>query len=192
MSQDVLIGAIILAAGKGERIGCPKWQLKWHGKTFLEMILLQLAPLNLTSVYCVLEQGTQIPQLASLQFVMNHQTKDGMLSSIDCAVRLSSEAIQGYFIVPVDHPFVPSETYQVLKNAFLEYPNYVIRPSYNMHRGHPVLAPGYLMRQIVSADYAAGLKQYLNKHRAIYIDVPVQDENVLKNINRWEDLLALK
>ncbi|MGZ5553896.1 MAG: NTP transferase domain-containing protein, partial [Chthoniobacterales bacterium] len=42
MKSSQQIGAIVLAAGQGRRMGGPKWQLKIAGRSFLDHVLQTL------------------------------------------------------------------------------------------------------------------------------------------------------
>src|SRR6185436_9871447 len=83
------IGAIVLAAGKGERMGRPKVLVEWEGKSFLEHVLGSLKDTEASPVVVVLDPGSpdfavakKIATGAGAQVVENAKPERGMLSSV--------------------------------------------------------------------------------------------------------------
>ena len=60
------IAALILAAGKGSRIGKPKWQLTFNGQTFLEIIYTCLEKAGISQKICMV-RAAQFPLTKNLR-----------------------------------------------------------------------------------------------------------------------------
>lgn len=181
------LAAIILAAGKGSRIGKPKWQLLYNGKTFLDIILSKLQDIAITDIVVVAnpESIPDIPSHANL--VVNSRPEYGMISSIYCGIKSLPDAA-GYMIFPVDHPLINAETLKLLHVNFLLEPQSVIIPNYHQHSGHPIIIPQHIAAKIPFEDYPGGLRRLLLTINQQITKVQVTDPNILKNINTVADL----
>lgn len=178
--------AIILAAGKGERIGQPKWQLTYQGKTFLDIIVAKLHAAALFDCACVV-RSESIPENSLCQNIINPDPDNGMISSIFYGVQNAALAA-GYLIFPVDHPHIQATTLLALREAFATHPEMVIQPCFQGEVGHPIIIPQSIATLIPQLDYAGGLKQLLIDNQVVTKYVPVDDHGVLTNINLPSDL----
>lgn len=162
--------AIIAAAGKGERFGGPKAEAVLENSTFLDRVRTTLGAAGVSEVYVA--QGIDTPD---------------MLATLRHAVReLASPLITGYLIIPVDHPFVRPETVTSLCAAWSSNPDAVYRPSYQGRSGHPVIIPAWLD---LNADAGGqGLAGIIRAQACSVIDVPVDDPEILRNVNYPKDL----
>lgn len=180
------ITAIVLAAGKGKRVGLPKWQLMYKNKTFLDIIISKLIKSGISNIIVVARKES-LPSDSRAKVVINQHSENGMISSVFCGIK-SSGYSAGYLIFPVDHPFILVSTIKSLVKKFPEHKNSVICPQYNNLSGHPIIIPNSLSTKLCAKNYEGGLKQLIidNKIKIIYL--PTNDENILKNVNTKEDL----
>jgi molybdenum cofactor cytidylyltransferase len=193
--------AIILAAGKGTRIGAPKWQLLYQGKTFLDNIIAKLLANNIIDIACVVNSAS-IPEAkysANVRIVINTQSELGMFSSIICGVKAFPDS-DGYLIFPVDHPGVTSATIAQLHEAFTLHHDKVILPIYQGKAGHPIIMGSSLDNgQRVGCPLSrldplasGNLKQFLLEQHAEFYRLPVDDAGILLNINTPKDLQDIR
>lgn len=180
------IAALILAAGAGGRIGMPKWQLESAGKTFLDIICDKLSSIQLTDIICVKREEFEIKR-TSLKYVINPTPKHGMISSVYYGVKAYPD-YEAYLIWPVDHPFIEVSTIAELKNMFESIQKKVIRPIFNGITGHPIIIPNSLISYIQTPNYSGGLRQLIKDSKIEIFDLPVNDSNILRNINFMADL----
>jgi molybdenum cofactor cytidylyltransferase len=182
------VAAIILAAGKGSRMGQPKLLLQWDGKPFRQRILDAIQPLELFRVITVVS-----PDLISHlkgetgSIAVNPTPELGMLSSLRMGIAAAPDA-DGYLLIPVDHPFVRTETYRTLLDAYHENPLCIVKPVYQGRGGHPVIVPHDVARQIPERDVEGGLNAILRMSGAQEMRVLVEDAGILRNINVPDDL----
>lgn len=187
------ISAIILAAGKGSRIGRPKWQLMHGGETFLEIIAAKVAlALPNAEIICVVSESSVPPSddVSRIKIVINPNPDHGMFSSIYWGIKAAAKSA-GYLLMPVDHPFVLTDTLRTLAENFFSNPDCVICPTYNEHRGHPIIIPGFLAEKIKEDDLPFStitLRNFLHGHQAKFCYVNVNDKAVLCNVNTASDL----
>ncbi len=164
------ITAIIPASGKGERYGLPKAEARLREKPFAEHIAETLAEAGVNHVVVAL----------------GYDTAD-MLGTLRQAVaEAGSRKPAGYLVWPVDHPFLRLETIVVLCQAFVSNPDAVIRPVYEGSPGHPVLIPAWI--DLNADDRGCGLAGIIRSQACTFIDLPVDDDAVLRNVNLPSDL----
>lgn len=181
------ISAIILAAGLGSRVGQPKWQLVYEGQSFFSIIVNKLLQLQLHEIVCVARKAS-VPSESAVMIATNHHPEYGMISSIYYGVEALQEA-DGYFIFPVDHPFVALETLQLLEKRYRQEKEVVLCPRYNDQRGHPIIVPKRVARMIPLQPVERGLKSVIRESPVDIVDVRVSDCGILKNINTLQELL---
>lgn len=179
--------ALILAAGKGSRVGMPKWQLVLQGKTFLEIIVANLKQADINQIIVVANAESVPPDSSDYSIVINPAPEKGMISSIYCGIQHSKNA-SGYLIFPVDHPCVSVQTILALRKEFLHFSENIIIPEYQNIPGHPVIIPQHIAAKIPATDYAGGLAKFLHASAAKVSKLAVADVNILKNINYLSDI----
>src|SRR5215471_17602387 len=112
-----MISAIVLAAGKSERMGRPKALLPLRGRTFLENILdaIQRSPVQQT-VVVVGRHREQIEPLVTepTKIVFNPDYELGMVTSLQAGIRALPVETAGALLFLVDHPLVDSNTIGLL------------------------------------------------------------------------------
>jgi CTP:molybdopterin cytidylyltransferase MocA len=136
------VWAIILAAGRGERMGGPKALLVAGGESFLARCARLLHPPAVESVVAVVgHEAERVAGEAGLpgevRVVTNGRYAEGMLTSIvaglDAAEAGGADAV---LVHPVDHPLVEPETVARVLDALLGGAVIAV-PSYEGRRGHP-------------------------------------------------------
>jgi molybdenum cofactor cytidylyltransferase len=186
------VGAVILAAGSGARIGTPKLRLESAGRSYLEVILDLLERAKIRPVACVVarDEAEWARQYAArMALLINSRPELGMFSSVQLGVA-ALRAYQGLFIVPVDHPFVAVSTCRRLKEVFAQNPGALIKPAFEGRPGHPVVIPQAAYGEVLAAGADASLREVLRQSGLRHIAVDVDDAGILRNINERDDIGA--
>ncbi|MCK5683767.1 nucleotidyltransferase family protein [bacterium] len=197
------VKGLILSGGMSSRMaGKPKALCKFDDQfNFLDRIIHIMKCAGLHDITVVtgchdseirkhgLESGGE-----KVSYLLNSGWKSGMLSSIQSYIRsIESLDVDGFIMVPVDHPFVEKSTYsQILVNCNKK--NIVI-PKYNDSKGHPVFWGKSFFDQLLSADPNIGAREVsrANKDKIIFINT--QDSGILKDIDtvkEYEDWVGKK
>lgn len=165
------VTAIILASGKGSRIGLPKAEISIMGISFIEQIRKILTAAGVENI-----------------FVAKYKNTPDMLATLRLAVNelKSKQQNSGYLVFPVDFPFVHSETVQSIMDAHILNPLAIIRPVFNRQKGHPIIIPSEL--NLEAEDKNRGLQYIIQTCGLPVVDIPVKDSGILKNVNTKEDL----
>ncbi|MBU0509788.1 nucleotidyltransferase family protein [bacterium] len=189
-SADVKVGAVVLAAGSGKRMGSPKALLPLGESSFLGSILRTLREVGGEEIVIVVSPAlrTEIAALAPFaRLIVNPNPESDMLSSVRLGVQ-SIANVSGVMIVPVDHPFVQPSTYARLMERFARNPDSVIVPTYDCRNGHPVIVPYAWACRLPEISYEGGLRAIIQHSDMQVIQVSVDDKGVLRNINAQTDL----
>jgi molybdenum cofactor cytidylyltransferase len=136
------IQAIVLAAGRGARVGGPKALLTIGGETFLAHVVRALHRPGIDGVTAVLgHEAERVREAAALPadvaVVANGRYDEGMLTSIlaglDAAEGAGADAV---LLHPVDHPLVEAATIDAVVGALVQGAIIAV-PSHGGRRGHP-------------------------------------------------------
>lgn len=183
------IAALILAAGKGSRIGTPKFLLEYGGKTFIKHIYDNLNQCNVRKILTVIRKEFEewFAKNFKGEYIINEFPEQGMLSSVVLGIN-ELKNYDGILIYPVDHPFIRKETVVELINSFILHPGSFIKPIYENLSGHPVIIPSSLNDEITSGK-SGDLNSVIKNSKINTILLKTNDSGVLKNINTPNDLI---
>lgn len=188
------IAAIILAAGKSERMGSPKFMLRFdHRYSFLEKLVSEYALFGCSQVAVVVNADSKmlVDSLAlnlppDVIMVTNHHVEWGRFYSLRLAADVLNRSLPA-FVSNIDNPFVCQQLLNLmyLGCAGCDYAS----PSYNGRGGHPFyLSAGALDRLRLQQNTDINLKTFLSRFNKLHI--PVDEEKILLNINTPEDFGA--
>lgn len=185
------ISAIILSAGKSERMGVPKFSLRFNPETtFLEKMIDEYHSFGCNEIIVVLNETSAViyHQLklsvpSNVRVVINHHPEWERFYSLKLAA-LALNEVKPVFVSNIDNPFLTQET---LNTLFKEIENSdYISPSFNRKGGHPFLLSAKVISELKTEKLdQIHLKEFLGKYSKK--SVVVNDEKVLLNINTMED-----
>jgi molybdenum cofactor cytidylyltransferase len=190
------IAAIVLAAGMSSRMGSPKPLLPIRGQAMLERILQTLDASRAVSPILVVtghaaEQLQPIITQHRADAVHNPQYADGeMLSSIKTGVQSLPADVEAAMIVLCDQPLVRADTIQSLANEWRRRRPRILLPTYHGKRGHPVLLSATGFSEIISLPPQATLKTYTSAYASEAVELPVEDDAVVRDIDTPADYAA--
>jgi molybdenum cofactor cytidylyltransferase len=187
-----LISAIVLAAGKSERMGRPKALLPIQGRTFLENILAAISRTSIEDAIVVLgHHRDEIERSVSLpSVVFNPDYEQGMITSFQAGIRKLSWDTTGAFLFLVDHPLVePTTIESMIMNLA---PNRIVLPTFERRRGHPVLFSSEVLEEILALAPSEGANIVVRKNPDRIIEVPVNAPGILVDIDTPEQFERLR
>ena len=196
------LGAVILAAGAGTRLGGVAKALLagGDGLTFLTKILTIARTVGIDDTVVVVgppfrQEVAAHARALGAYVVINSEPERGMASSV--AVGFASLADAGAsgspiceaaWLWPVDHPFVAPETLHRLTAALMNHD--AARPVYRGRGGHPPLIARSLFLPLArSENVPGGARTVLAA--ADTVDVPVDDPGCIRDIDTPVDLEAV-
>jgi len=185
-----MTAAIVLAAGRGSRMGGPKHALRLSGSSFLEAILRTAAAARIEVVRVVVAPSS-IPQgLAGDRLVVNPAPERGMLSSVHCGIAALPAGVSGFLLWPVDHPMVTPETILALREAAERIGAPVVVPTHDGRRGHPAWFSARVIPEILVAPERVGVKAVVLAHTD-RLELPVDDPGVIGDVDTPDDYARL-
>jgi molybdenum cofactor cytidylyltransferase len=188
-----LIAAIVLAAGKSERMGRPKALLPLRGRTFLGNILDAISQSSIArTVVVVGHHRAEIEGHVSpgTSVVYNPNYEKGMVTSLQAGIRALPGEVTGAFLFLVDHPLAQRDTIELLiKNLA---PGRIVLPTFQGRRGHPVLFASEIFQEILGLTESQGANIVVRKDPSRVVEVPVESPGILVDVDTPEDFRKLQ
>jgi molybdenum cofactor cytidylyltransferase len=194
-SEVNAVAAIILAAGRSQRMGAFKPLLPFGPKTVIETCIENIRRGGVEAVVVVVGLGQQANELkvhlqnSSVTFAINTDPESEMSASISCGVRALPKETRAVIINPVDHAAVPGE---VLRKLISEWKNgaRLVKPTCNEQGGHPVLIDLVYRDELLSLP-AGGLKSLFRNHQEEVRRVSVNSNYIARDMDTWDDYSSL-
>jgi molybdenum cofactor cytidylyltransferase len=191
-----MIAAIILAAGKSERMGRPKALLPFGDSTFLQHLYDLLKGSSAGEVRVVLgaqaveiKAGINIPEQ---EIVINPDYEKGMLSSLQAGlVALQETAPEAVILCPVDHPNISLPLIELIISSFRSSRSEIVVPTRAGRRGHPVLFASSLFEDLLSAPLDVGARHVVHQYPEKVLEVETDEPGVVQDIDAPEDYREL-
>jgi molybdenum cofactor cytidylyltransferase len=150
MKPQIRYGAVILAAGRSARMGCPKLLLPWGPTSVAGHLVSVWTSLGASQVAIVCDAKDQaLPaELDRLDFpagnrILNPEPNRGMFSSLQCAAEWAAGLSDLRHIVLVlgDQPHLRSETLSAFLGFCAAHPESICQPARSGKPRHPVVFP---------------------------------------------------
>jgi len=127
------------------------------------------------------------------EIVPNPEYKSGMSSSIRKALhRISSEELEGFFVILGDQPLInPSILFKMIC-AFTLDKKEILVPFYKEKQGNPVFFDGYWKDELMKLSGDVGGKVLIKAHPERVKRFKISDESILLDIDREEDYEKMK
>jgi molybdenum cofactor cytidylyltransferase len=188
---------VILAAGRGGRMGGKKQLITWRSHEGGEKPLIAAAydaiqPICDAMVVVLGHESVAVS--AALGERPFHRTltdpDDPMFESIRAGLKAARRIDPKAAVVlqPGDHPDVSPTTLELLKATAEARPIRAIIPQHCDHGGHPVIIPADLVAQLTQTECPDGLGQFWFDHPQLCERIPVDDPSVVRDIDTPADL----
>jgi putative nucleotidyltransferase with HDIG domain len=195
MRATAEIAAVILAAGKSERMGWFKPMLPMGDGCVLERVTGTFKAGGVETLFVVTgHRAAELqPVLTTLpvEAVINTAYRQGMLSSVRAGLNMLPPECKAFFIHPVDIPLVRSHTVRRLAAAFDMTKPAVLYPTFEGQRGHPTLIRHDFAQKILVWHGQGGLRAFLEEYAPDSRGLPVADQAVLMDMDTEEDYRRL-
>jgi molybdenum cofactor cytidylyltransferase len=197
MDPSTFISALLLAAGKGERMGGVKQLLSLGEKRMIEAALHNLQASRCDEIIVVLGfAADEIRPLVEgkdrVKVVINPQFEAGMSTSIQQGLKEINPRATGILIALADQPFIPSEVINALIEGFQAGAQGIVLPVYEGKRGHPlILDRKKYEAELLKLQGDVGGKEIVRVHLDDVLEVAVASKGVLIDIDAPEDCLGI-
>ena len=198
MDSSTFISALLLAAGKGERMGEVKQLLSLGEKRMIEAALDNLLNARLDEIIVVLgfaadEVRPLVEGKERVKIVINPKFEKGMSTSIHQGLKEISARATGILIALADQPFIPPEVINALIEGFQRGARGIVLPAYEGKRGHPVILDRKKYEgELLALEGDVGGKEIVSDHPEDVLEVAVVSRGVLIDIDAPEDYQGIQ
>lgn len=167
------VGALVLAAGAGRRLGMPKALVRWGSELLVERAVRTATEGGCSPVVVVLgrdaEEVLSRASLGAADIVVNPHADSGMGSSLRIGLaRLAERDVPAVSVLLVDQPLVSPAALLLLEGAWVRERPAGIRvwqAAYSGRPGHPVLLDREAWDEVAGGAVAdVGARAYLGAH----------------------------
>lgn len=187
------VGAVLLAAGLGQRMGRSKALLPWQGLPLIIYQIRNLRRAGLRPILVVLghrasELGPLVDNEYGATMLLNPFYQKGKTTSLKTGLRaLNTDTTDSALILNVDQPRT-QETIETIIEHHRRNDSLITIPTHNHKRGHPVVVSLKLMSDLMAVTEARqGLKAFMREHRSQIRPIEMETDEILLDINTPED-----
>ena len=181
------VAGVVLAAGESRRMGRLKALLPFGPGTVIEQVLQPLLQIELAEVVVVL--GHRAPDIAAviqslpIRLLYNPQYQQGMTTSVQVALRAITPIPDAYLVALVDQPHIGPEPARQVLAAFARTHKGIVIPAYRDKRGHPIVLASRYRQDVLDLGEQQGLHLVTRGHPDDTIEVPVDDDAILRDMD---------
>ena len=188
----MITAAIVLAAGKGSRMGADKALLDLGGMPAIARLCEQCLAAAMDVVFVVRARGAlPLPTLTSSVRVIEVSGEGEMVDSLRAVLRALPPEVQTVVCLPVDHALVTADTIAAVAAMAQRDGVGIALPLFRGKTGHPVALRRSVLDEI--ADSAVdSLRSIVRRDPARVRAVPTSNPWVRADLDRPEDLRAAR
>jgi molybdenum cofactor cytidylyltransferase len=186
-----MISAILLAAGKSQRMGKPKQLMPFGQSTIVEQAIDNLLGSAVDEVIVVVgyraKEVTKTIAAKSVKIMFNPNYQQGMSTSIIAGLILVDPKSQAVMLALGDQPLVDSQTINRLIDEFYNHGKGIAIPTYQGRRGHPITFAIKYKQKLLELKGDVGGREIIKDHPGDILEVAVDSESVISDIDTRAD-----
>lgn len=191
-----MISAIILAAGRSERMSGLKQLMPWRQSTVLEQTVDNFLGSTANEVIVVMgyraEEVRRALAAKPVRWVINPDYEQGMSASIIAGLSLVDDQTQAVMLALGDQPLINSQTISRLIGEFSSGDKGIVIPTYRGKRGHPVIFAMTYKEHLLQLKGDIGGRQIIARYPEDTLEVAVDCEGVCIDIDTVESYYSIK
>ena len=192
-----MISAVILAAGRAERMGEPKLFLPLGGKPVLQWVLESALASDLDEVICVARELNSVRRQIAITderlfWLLNYAADHGQSSSVITGLWAANPASDGVMFLCGDQPLVRPELINSLIEKFDDTSAWIVAPSFKGEVRNPILFHRKLFPELLKLTGDRGGQSLLDKHKRKTVSIDWPEELPFLDIDVKEDYERLK
>jgi molybdenum cofactor cytidylyltransferase len=191
----VVVGAVLLAAGSGSRMGHrPKSLLELGGVPLIRRQLIALSGAGVDEVVVVLGHHAELIEPAVQTFpvtiVHNPNPDEGQVSSQRIGLAALTGKLDAVIVALADQPLLNAQDITALIGAFKQRPegSAVVFPQVQGERGNPVMFTAEVREQILAGAANVGCRQWQAAHAQAVSPFVTDNRRYKVDIDTPEDL----
>jgi molybdenum cofactor cytidylyltransferase len=177
----MVIGAVVLAAGKSERMGQNKLFLSLNGKALIDNILDAVAAAGIDEQVIVLGHKPEPvieaikPRLRTLKIAVNEDYEQGMTSSFQKGLEALPHVDAAFLVLgdePIFDPNILKLMVQQMENS--QGKALIVSPIHKGKKGHPLLFHRQLFAEILNLKNPQTIRDIVHRYadRLLTIEAP--------------------
>lgn len=167
MEQKIArVSGVILAAGKGARMGRDKLMMPFRGKPMLQHVIDAARRSSLRDVTVVLPRESELEQrldLTGCEVVVSPRRELGQAESLKAGLGHVKDDADGCMVLLGDQPLITAETLDNLVWAFSQQPECWVAPVQESMRGNPITIPSAWFSKVFELEGDTGARPLLGE-----------------------------
>jgi molybdenum cofactor cytidylyltransferase len=185
------ICAIILAAGKSERMGTNKLLLPFQGMPMIRTVIEHVMESGADHIWVVLgafrnDMVTAISELP-VKHCYNADYEQGMFTSVLCGIRHLPSTADAAIVFLGDQPMIPGEVTRLIVSEYTRSGKGILIPVFSGKRGHPVLIDKKYTGVMNTLVPERGLHTLYEQFPEDILEVEVGAPGILRDIDTLQD-----
>ena len=165
-----MISAVILAAGRAERMGEPKLFLPLGGKPVLQWVLESALASDLDEIICVARELDSARRQIDITderlfWLLNYAADRGQSTSVVAGLWAASAASEGVMFLCGDQPLVRPELINALIEKFADTSAWIVAPRFKGEVRNPILFHRKLFPELLKLTGDRNGRPLLDKHK---------------------------
>jgi molybdenum cofactor cytidylyltransferase len=191
------IGAVLLAAGEGRRMGgVAKALIRLQGVPLVTRQLVALSGAGIDEVVVVTGHARAAVEAQVQSFpvtlVHNEAHADGQQGSVRAGLAALSGSFDAVFVVPSDQPLIAADDLTELIGAFKKRPaGHVVVPVVGGQRGNPIVLDGVALAQILESGTNLGCRHLIERQPELVHAYETANARFVTDLDTREDVEAL-
>jgi molybdenum cofactor cytidylyltransferase len=192
-----MISAVVLAAGRAERMGEQKLLLPLNDKPVLQWVLESALSSTVHEVICVVRDLKPLLQRITLahdrlHWLVNYAADRGQSTSVIAGLWAIDPRSEGALFLVGDQPLVRKDLIDALIERFEQSAALIVAPSFKGRARNPVLFRRELFPELLKLTGDRGGRLLIEKHKSRTDLVEWHQEMPFMDIDRREDYERLK
>ena len=165
-----MITAVILAAGRAERMGEQKLFLPLNGKPVLQWVLESALASDLDEIICVTRDFAPVRRQITvaderLFWLLNYAADRGQSTSVTAGLWAANQQCDGVMFLVGDQPLISKDLINSLIDKFYNSSAAIVAPKFNGEARNPVLFRRKVFPELLKLTGDRGGRVLLEKHR---------------------------
>jgi molybdenum cofactor cytidylyltransferase len=165
-----MISAVILAAGRAERMGEPKLFLPLGGKPVLQWVLESALASDLDEIICVARELDSVRRQIDITderlfWLLNYAADRGQSTSVVAGLWAANAASEGVMFLCGDQPLVRPELINALLEKFADTSAWIVAPRFKGEVRNPILFHRKLFPELLKLTGDRNGRPLLDKHK---------------------------
>jgi molybdenum cofactor cytidylyltransferase len=186
-----MICAVVLAAGRSERMGRQKLLLPLGGKPVITRVVDELLRGSVDLILIVVGRDGGLIREAlcdrPVQIIENSDPDSDMLGSIRCGLCVLPVTCEGILVSVGDQPGISGELVEEMIRCFHKGEFRIVAPVLEGSRRHPILFSAQFREELLNHHDGNGLRGLLEAHPEQVFQLAVSDRSEIEDMDTPED-----